>query len=372
MRRVSSFLLLLIFSSCLSSWPQNNPIVIPAGTPEDKDLATIAAENDGQKRIAAYEEFIKKYSDDKAAVAYAEWQISQLYLAAGDTAKAMQYGSTALEVYPNNLDIIMSQTTIAQAMKDNGKVMDYVVQGANVYNSIARQTKPADVSDVDWTAKIANEQSSVQNDYDFLETSAYNVIASEKDPNKRMAEIEKFTPAFPKSKFEPQISQLALYSLSQLKQPQRLVAYGEKALAANPNSLPTLLMMADAYAADPKEASKTASYANKVLTLVGPNPDDKEKKSYAGLAHVCLGRAELSQEKLVPAITDLKTAVSLLQGDPADQQQALFYLGYAYAKQNHKAEALAALQKASAIDGPYQGPAKEMAGKISAAGPAKK
>jgi len=324
MRRVSSFLLLLVFSLLLHSWSQNTPIVIPAGTPEDKDLATIAAENDGQKRIAAYQEFLKKYADNKPATAYAEWQLSQQYLAAGDTAKAMDYGSKALQAYPNNLDIIMSQATIAQAMKDNSKVLDYAVQGATVYNSIATQTKPADASDVDWTARIANEQSAVQSDYDFLETSVYNVIASEQDPNKRMAEIEKFTPAFPKSKFESQISQLALYSLSQLKQPQRLVAYGEKALAANPNSLPTLLMMADAYAADPKEATKAASYANKVLTLVGTNPDDKEKKSYAGLAHVSLGRAELNQEKLVPAVTDLKSAVSLLQDDPADQQQALF------------------------------------------------
>src|SRR6516225_3507803 len=123
MRKLSFLQLLLVFSLTLRSWSQNTPIVIPAGTPEDKDLATIAAENDGQKRISAYQEFLKKYSDNKAAVAYAEWQISQLYLAAGDTAKAMQYGSTALEVYPNNLDIIMSQTTIAQAMKDNGKVM---------------------------------------------------------------------------------------------------------------------------------------------------------------------------------------------------------------------------------------------------------
>ena len=51
MRRVSSFLLLLIFSSCLSSWPQNNPIVIPAGTPEDKDLAIVLSGNRGQIRV---------------------------------------------------------------------------------------------------------------------------------------------------------------------------------------------------------------------------------------------------------------------------------------------------------------------------------
>jgi len=111
-----------------------------------------------------------------------------------------------------------------------------------------------------------------------------------------------------------------------------------------------------------------------VLTLVGPSPanDDKTKKSYAGLAHTTLGRAELNQEKMVAAVTDLKAAVSLLQGDPQDQQAALFYLGYAYAKQNHKADAVAALEKAAAISGPYQAPAKEMLAKVNAAGPAKK
>lgn len=375
MRLTHRVLLVLLsiaaFSFCLCS--QNTPIVIPAGTPEDKDLAAISAESDAQKRIAAYQDFMSKYADNKPAVAYAEWQLSQAYLAAGDTAKAMDYGSKALEAYPANLDIIMSQAGVAQATKDNGKVMDYAVQGAGVYNSIAKQPKPADVSDAEWATRISNEQSAARNDYDFLETSAYNVIVSEHDPNKRMTEIEKFTPAFPKSKFEGQVSQLALYSLRQLNQPQRLIAYGEKTLATNPNSLPTLLMMADAYAADPKEASKAATYAGKVLTLVGPNPEaDKEKKSYAGLAHITLGRAELNQEKLLPAIADLKAAVALLQDDAADQQQALYYLGYAYAKQNHKADAVATLQKAAAINGPYQGPAKEMLAKISAAGTAKK
>lgn len=359
---------------CLASWAQNTSIVIPAGTPEDKDLAAITTQSDAQKRIAAYEEFLTKYADNKPASAYAQWQLSQQYLAAGDTAKAMEYGSKALEAYPHNLDIIMSQASVAQAMKDNSKVVDYAVQGAAVFHSIATQPKPADVPEAEWPSRISSEENSAQPTYDFLETSAYNAIASEQDPNKRMSEIEKFTPAFPKSKFEGQITQLALYSLQQLKQPQRLLSYGEKTLAVNPDSIPTLLMMADAYAADPKDAAKATTYANKALTLVGPISagDDKTKRSYAGLAHITLGRAELNQEKLLPAVTDLKTAVGLLQDDPQDQQQALFYLGYAYAKQNRKAEAVAALEKAAAINGPYQGPARDMLAKVNAAGPAKK
>jgi hypothetical protein len=376
MRKARSFLLFMIWFLWVgnAAWSQNTPIVIPAGTPEDKELAAITAENDAQKRIADYEEFIAKFADNKPAVAYAEWQLSQQYLAAGDTTKAMDFGSKALAAYPNNLDIIVSQANVAQVLKDSGKVVDYAVQGAAVYNAIAKQPRPADMSDANWNAKVTTEKNAAHSSYDFLETSAYNAIVSEQDPNKRMTEIEKFTPAFPKSKFEGQISQLALYSLRQLNQPQRLIAYGEKVLAANPDSIPTLMMMADAYVGDPKDAVKAETYAKKVLSIVGNNPGDgdKEKKSYAGLAHITLGRAELNQEKLLPAIADLKAAAALLQADPADQQQALYYLGYAYAKQNHRADAVATLQKAAAIEGPYQGPAKEMLAKISAAGGAKK
>ena len=172
----------LIIAVSLGAWAQNAPIVIPAGTPEDKDLAAIAAEGDAARRIAAYEQFIAKYADNQAAVAYAEWQLSQSYLGAGDTAKAMNYGTKALAAYPNNLDIIMSQASVAQAMKDSGKIVDYAVQGAAVYNSIARQPKPQDLSDAEWASTIANEQASAQSNYDFLESAAYNAIASDRIP----------------------------------------------------------------------------------------------------------------------------------------------------------------------------------------------
>ena len=350
-----------------AAWSQNVKIVIPAGTPEDKDLSAIAAENDAQKRIAAYQEFIEKYADNKPALAYGEWQLSIQYLSSGDAAKALEYGDKALELYPNNFDIIVSQAGVAQAMKDNSKVVKYAARGAKVYHSIASQSKPADVPDDQWANQVKEEQSAAKNGYDFLEGAAYSAIASEQDPAKRMTEIEEFTPAFPKSPYETQVSQLALYSLQQLGQPQRVEAYGEKALAANPDSIPTLLMLANAYAEDPKQAAKAVTYCNKVISLTG-GATDKNQKLSAGLAHSTLGYAYLKEDKLVAAVPELKTAVSMLQDDPQGQQAALFRLGWAYAKRNDKADAVAALQKAAAIDGPYQGPAKEMLAKVSAVG----
>lgn len=351
----------------LTGWAQNVKIVIPAGTPEDKELTAIAAEADTQKRLAMYEDFAKKYEANKAAAAYADWQLSQQYLGAGDTAKAFEAGEKALELYPNDLDIIVSQISVAQAMKDSGKVVDYAVRGAAIFDSIATQPKPADVSDADWKAHVADEQESARSSYDYAQTAAYNAIAGEQDPAKRMSDIEKFTPAFPKSAFDDQISQMALYSLQQLNQPQRMETYGQKALAANPESIPTLLMLANAYSEDPNGASKAVAYANKVIALTGSSADPK-KKLAAGVAHSTIGYTYLKQDKLASAVAELRTAAGMLESDPQAQQAALFRLGYAYAKQNRRADSMAALQKAAAIDGPYQTPAKEMLAKVSKAG----
>src|SRR5271166_2465446 len=368
MRFARQFILCGLLCSALSGWTQNVKIAIPAGSPEDTELAAIAKEGDAQKRIASYEEFIKKYADNKPALAYGEWQLSIQYLSAGDTARALEYGDKALALYPNNLDIIVSQAGVAQAMKDNGKIVDYAVRGAAVFHSIATQAKPAELSDTDWTTRVSDEQNSARPDYEFLESAAYGAMAGEQDPGKRMTDIEKFTPAFPKSQYELQVSQLALYSLQQLNQPQRVEAYGEKALAANPDSVPTLLMLANAYAEDPKQAAKAVTYCNKVISLTGGANADKNQRLSAGVAHSTLGYVYLKQEKLAAAVPELKTAVGLLQDDPQAEQAALFRLGYAYAKRNEKSEAVAALQKAAAIDGPFQAPAKEMLAKVSGAG----
>jgi tetratricopeptide (TPR) repeat protein len=367
MRAVRFPLLLTIFLFAATAWPQNTKIQIPAGTPEDKELTAIASETDTQRRIALYDEFVKKYASNKAAAAYGDWQLAQQYLAAGDAAKALESGDKALELYPNDLDIIVSQIGVAQAMKDNARVVDYAVRGAAIYNSIASQPKPADVPEADWKTQVADEQESARSSYEYVETAAYNVIAGEQDAAKRMTYIEKFTPAFPKSKFEEQVSQLALYSLQQLNQPERLEAYGEKTLAANPNSVPTLLMLANAYSEDPKHAADAITCANKVIALTASANDSKQKLA-TGVAHSTLGYVYLKQDKYPAAVAELKTAAGMLQEDPQAQQAALFRLGFAYAKQNRRADSIAALQKAAAMPGPYQAPAKEMLAKVSRVG----
>ena len=310
MKRNVTRIALVVICLSLLAHAQLDKIVIPAGTPEDKALQAITNEQDQSKKLAMYQEFLQTFASNPAAVAYGNWQISQYYQTEGDMQKGLEYGDKALEGSPHNLDILVSQADIAQRVKNNAKVMEYAVRGGNAYNSIGKQTKAEGVSDQDLASRIEDEKTSSKNSYEFLEAAAYNVIAAEPDAKTRMTYIEQFSPAFPGSRFEEQINSYAMVSLSDLKDMNRLVAFGEKALAANPKSVSTLMLLANAYVDDPKPGSvaKAVDYAQKAIKEAKADaPDaDRSRKLSAGVAHSTLGYAYMKQDKTAAAIPELK------------------------------------------------------------------
>src|SRR5664279_1226021 len=155
MRRCSgSTLLVVLFLSLAVSIPhasaQVDHITIGAGTDEDHALQAITSEQDPQKKIAMYEEFVQKFSSNPAAVAYGDWQLAQAYQAAGDLQKALDSGDQALAASPHNLDILVTDAGIAQQAKNNVKLMDYAAKGGEVCASVGKQTKPEGMSDEDF------------------------------------------------------------------------------------------------------------------------------------------------------------------------------------------------------------------------------
>jgi tetratricopeptide (TPR) repeat protein len=351
---------------------QVDHIVIAAGTDEDHALQAISNENDAQKKLTMYEEFVQKFTANSAAVAYGNWQIAQAYQASGDYQKALEYGDKALMASPRNLDIFVSQTNIAMQAKNNTSVMDYVARGGEVCQSVAKQSKPESMSDEDFARKVADEKASTQSNCDFLETSGVNVITAESDPKIRMNEIDKFTPAFPNSKYQETVSSLALESLSQLNDNARLASYGESVLAANPNSVPALLLLGNFYANDAKPGSsaKAIAYSQKAIEISNADaPDaDKSRKISAGVAHNTIGWAYLKEDKTTASIPELKSAAGLLKGQ--DEQQyarALYGLGFAYGKLNKLTEAREVLTEAAKISGPLQSMSQDLLAKVNSA-----
>lgn len=360
--------------SISQAWAQVDHIVIAAGTDEDHALQAISNEQDGAKKLAMYQDFVQKFSTNPQAVAYGNWQIAQLYQTNGELDKALDYGDKALVGTPHNLDILVSQASLAQQAKNNTKLIDYATKGGEVCHSIAKQPKPEGMSDDDFAQKLNQEKAASQSNCDFLETSGFNAITTETDPKSRMAEIEKYTLAFPDSKFGDQVSNYAMYTLGpgQLNDQARLVSFGEKTLAADPNSLPALLLLASYYGEEnkPGSAAKAITYAQKVIEVSKPDaPDaDKSRKMAAGAAYNTIGWAYLKQEKTNPAIPELKSASTLLKGQD-DQQyaRALYGLGFAYGKLNKLTEAREVLTEAVKIQGPLQSMSQDLLAKVNSA-----
>ena len=366
----AAFVSILLVATVVDA--QVDKISIAAGTPEDKDLTAIGNEQDAQKKITMYQDFLQKYASNPSAVAYANWQLSQSYQTAGDMQKALDYGDKALTGSPHNVDILMSQVMIAQQLKDNPKIFQYAVQGGDVYDSIEKQAKPADMSDEQFANSIAGDKDANKNAYQFFQGAAFNSLTAEADAKNRMDEIEKFSTTFPKSGMDEQLTSYAMLSLSELKDTPRLIAYGEKALATNPSNLPVMLMLANTYvdSSEPGSISKAASYAEKaILAAKADAPDaDKSRKISAGIAHSTLGRVYAKQEKTSSSISELKSATSLLKGQ--DEQQyaiAAYFLGWDYAKSKRLTEARAILSDSASIPGPMQAPTKELLAKVNSA-----
>ncbi len=165
-----------------------------------------------------------------------------------------------------------------------------------------------------------------------------------------------------------------MYTLGpgQLNDQTRLVAFGEKILAANRNSLTALLLLASYYGDDtkPGSAAKAIQYAQKAIEVAKPDaPDaDKSRKLSAGAAHNTLGWAYLKQEKTMSAIPELKAAAALLKGQEEQQYaRALYGLGFAYGKLNKLTEAREVLTEAVKIPGPLQAMSQDLLTKVNSA-----
>jgi hypothetical protein len=372
---LAAFILLSVSSVAIFSpraHAQVDTIVIPAGSPEDNDLNAITKEQDQQKKIAMYQDFLQKYASNPQAVAYGNWQLSQYYQSAGDPQKALDYGDKAVAGSPRNLDILQSQVTIAQALKDNARIFKYSVQGGEAFDSIEKQPKPADMNDEQFAAQIASQKDANKSYYEFFEDAAFNAIAAANDAKTRMDYIDAFNTTFPKSKMDDQVTQYAMLSLSELHDNARLLAYANRALEANPDNLPALLLLANTYvdSSEPGALGKSITYAQKAIVAAKADDPtaDKSRKVSAGVAHSVMGRAYAKQEKTLPSIAELKSATTLLKGQ--DEQQfavASYYLGWDYAKLHRLTEARAVLSDAAAIPGPVQAPIKDLLTKVNSA-----
>jgi len=246
-------------------------IVIAAVTPEDQALRSISNEQDGKKKVTLYEDFLQKFASNPAAVAYGNSQLSQYYQGTGDLQKAGSYGDKALAGAPHNLDILVSQTNLARSTRrttPQPRAASRTSQSPSSPSPKASATRSLLDNSMKKRPRLRARTS-------FSRQRLSMQSPTRKMPKKRMSYVEHFTTAFPDSRLQEQVAQYAMYTLGpgQLNDSARLLAYGEKTLATNPNSVPALLLLANAYVDEskPGSISKAVSYSQKVIALAKAN-----------------------------------------------------------------------------------------------------
>jgi tetratricopeptide (TPR) repeat protein len=359
---------MLLVLLALPAAGQVSKILIPAGSPEDQELQVISNEPDAQKRVALYAEFVGKFAANPSAVAYGNWQMSQLYLAASNPAQALACGDKAIAAMPDNLDVLVSQVTVAQQMKDNARIVDYAVRGGRAFSGIGKQPKPEATSAEDFESQNNQTRDASRPNYEYLEGAAYSAIAAETDGKKRMGYIEQFNAAFPGSRYQEQVTQYALISLQQMNDRAGMVAFGDKVLAANPDNATTLILLAETMAEDAKMRPKALEHARKAVALTKADDasSDPQKALLAGSAHSVLGFVLTMQQNYAAAIPELKAAAGPLKEQKAAESRVLYCLGFSYAKLRQLTEARAYLTEASNLPGPFQGEARKLLPQVNA------
>jgi tetratricopeptide (TPR) repeat protein len=357
---------------------------IVINTPEDELTLAYNGAESPQEQLQALDKFMQEHAGSKFIPCAHEYY-TMTYLKLNEYDKVIEHGEAALAL--NHRDV-MTSLNLAKAYVASGKVtdaaFDALLGAAGAINAESTPSRPSNISEEEWKKETDAAAQQAADWRAYMEYAFFQLIQREPDGNKRMQWLGKFSEAYPES---PNAAQLVFnyYLAAKLANDQvKADEYGEKAIAADPNNVTVLNLVADDHATrtPPGNLDKAEGYAKKVLELAPAAakpegvPEDQFKASQdsqLGMAHLTLGYiAYLRGEKTkryAPAIQEFKTASDLLGTNPALQGRALFYLGYAYeasSPPNHKG-AIEALSRAAALQSPWQAAAADILAKVKKA-----
>jgi tetratricopeptide (TPR) repeat protein len=388
-QRFCAFLLVAMGMATLPLWAQQPcpSFTVAVNSDEDHLMLAVNGADTPQQQLAALDGFAKEHADSKFMPCVNEYYAS-VNLKLKDYDKSIEYAEKDLAVNYQDLNLYL---TLLRAYASSTKVSDTVFE---VINKVPDQAKaetstpmrPVKATDEEWAKIQKDSQELAKDSHDYAVWAFFQVLPRVTDPAKQIQVLETFLKTYPDVEKDDAAQVNTVYFQAYQRQGNldKTVEYGDKIIAADPNNvvaLNTLGLVYAFYLSHPS-TEKAASYAQKALTaaqgLKKPEGVDdavfkKEQDTQLGMAHLTLGYAAFVRAqrtlKLTPAIDELKVASNLLDGNPALQGQALYYLAYAYedgVPANHRA-AMEALNKAVTLPGPFQAQAQALLAKVKAA-----
>ena len=383
--RKLSLTLLLAGGLCLAGplWGQEvcPGFSIVMNTPEDElTLAYNGAENP-QEQIAALDKFVQEQPDSKFLPCAHEYY-TMAYMKLSNYDKVIEYGEKGLAEHQD----VMLMMNVTKAYVASGKVSDTaletVLKAAEQIKTESTPSRPTAMGDEEWQKTVEETAGQAKDWRAYMEYAFFQFLQREPDGNKRAQWLDRFVQAYPESPNAAQINFNYFLAYKLANNPAKLDEYGEKAVAADPENVGTLNLVADDYVTRQTNLDKAETYAKKVLGLAPAmkKPEgltDEQFKtvqdSQLGFAHLTLAsiafQRGIKTKKIGPAIQEFKVAIDLLSPNPELQSRALFYLGWAYeagTPANHKG-AIEALTRAVSLATSWQAQAQDLLAKVKKA-----
>ncbi len=355
------------------------PVII--NTPEDQLMLAVNGADSPQAQIDALTKFSTEHADSKFIPCVNEY-LTMTYVKMQDYDKAIEAGEkdVAAQTVDLNLTVNLLKAYVG-AGKATDNAFDLIDKTPAVIHDELMMTPSGSAEEVEKARQAAAEQS--KNIRAFAEYAFFQLLPRVPDAPKRIQVLDAFVKAYPDTPNMNQVNVQYFAAYQMAGEADKVFEYGQKAVAADPQNVSTLNLVADAFAtAKQPHAKEAGEYAKKALELATgmQKPEgmaDDQFKSFRdtqmGLAHATLGYVALEEgsrtHKVAGAITEFKTAADLLASNPQLQARTLYFLGYAnevlYPPNHHAAAE--ALTKCAALQTPWQSQAQDLLQKVKAA-----
>lgn len=372
MQRLMVSLLLVLGLSSTASAQIGKTVPVPAGSDEDKAVAAITAAPDGPEKVALLDKFMADYGKGDFELLGDQLYV-QTYLAQRNYAKVYEYGDKALALDQDNLASAVNVIRAADAQGDTPKLFETGEKAAAIIARFKASPAPNGVLPDQWKTTKQQALTDEQADIGFVEYSLANAAFKTADPAARAKLFERYAAAFPDSPYTANVREQTAIAYQQLQNVSKMTETAQSILAADPNDVSMLLLLADSWSDSGQQVDKAAAYAQKALDALrdAKKPDtvtDDQWQQQAsiekGIAESTIGEVDVIKGRNGPAVDSFKLANPLLKSNNYYYGRNLYRLGFTLAKMQRTVEARTVLTEAVSIDSPYKAKAMETLNKI--------
>jgi tetratricopeptide (TPR) repeat protein len=362
MRRFGLGIIFLLVAASPAAAQLSTPVAVQVGTPEDKALTAINQASTPQQKLALLDKFAAEHpSGDMALMAY-QLYVS-IYSSLKNYAKVYQYGEKALAIDPNNLGVGVELVRAAQLQNSTSREYTYGVKVGEMVKRYKAQPPPAGVPADQWEAEKQQNLAAAQPQIDWVAGVLYSAAGAQSTEAERAAYLDRFMDAFPNSSYTQNVEIRIAQAYNRAGETEKLLAFVEKRVAANPNDIGMQVLLADYLSGKGTDLERAAAAANKAIQLLSTATKpagvaeaewEKQSNGQKGLAYSALGQIYVDQKDNDKAVAAFEKAKPLLKDSTVNYARNLYRLGSTLAQMKRNTEARAALEEAAKPDTPYR------------------